>query len=120
LIEAEQLMRRVVSILENPSGEPLPNYAGAINNLAKLLKNTNRLAEAEPLMRRVLVIVLKFTHDNGHLHPHFHDAMGSYVSLLQSQNRTKSEILTRLAEAATEAGYSAGEWRELTARLAGS
>ena len=31
-------------------------YALALNNLAQLLQDTNRLAEAEPLMRRALAI----------------------------------------------------------------
>lgn len=32
------------------------NVATAINNLARLLQDTNRLSEAEPLMRRALQI----------------------------------------------------------------
>ena len=33
-----------------------PNVASDLNNLAQLLQATNRLAEAEPLMRRALAI----------------------------------------------------------------
>jgi len=47
IAEAELLFVRAVEILENKGGEPLPNYATALNNLAQL-KATNRLAEAEP------------------------------------------------------------------------
>ena len=42
-----------------------------LNNLAVLLRATNRLAEAEPLFRRAVEILLKFTHATGHEHPHF-------------------------------------------------
>ena len=37
-------------------GKSHPNVAIALNNLAQLLQATNRLAEAEPLMERVVSI----------------------------------------------------------------
>ncbi len=37
-------------------GPDHPNVAIRLNNLAQLLADTNRLAEAEPLMRRALAI----------------------------------------------------------------
>ena len=37
-------------------GENTPEYATALNSLAVLLQDTNRLAEAEPLMRRALAV----------------------------------------------------------------
>ena len=40
-----------------------------LNNLAQLLEATNRLAEAEPLMRRALATLIKFTLTMGHVHP---------------------------------------------------
>lgn len=39
-------------------GTEHPKVAIRLNNLAQLLQDTNRLAEAEPLRRRVLVILL--------------------------------------------------------------
>ncbi len=44
--------------------------ATLMNNLALLLKATNRLAEAEPLMRRALAIFLEFTRRTGHEQPY--------------------------------------------------
>ncbi len=46
-------MRRALKIEEANSG---PNLGAYLNNLALLLRDTNRLAEAEPLMRRALQI----------------------------------------------------------------
>jgi hypothetical protein len=40
-------------------GPDRPEYAAALNNLAQLLEDANRLAEAEPLMRRALAITEK-------------------------------------------------------------
>ena len=44
-------MRRALAIDEASYG-PDPDVAIDLNNLAQLLKATNRLAEAEPLIRR--------------------------------------------------------------------
>ena len=49
-------MRRTVTIAEQSFGTEHPNVAIGLNNLAQLLNATNRLAEAEPLMRRALAI----------------------------------------------------------------
>jgi Tetratricopeptide repeat len=48
--QAEPLFRRALAISEKQSDQPL--VATIHNNLAQLLKDTNRLGEAEPLMRR--------------------------------------------------------------------
>ena len=50
-------MRRALSIDETSLGPDHPNVAIRLNNLAQLLKDTNRLAEAEPLMRRAVAIL---------------------------------------------------------------
>ena len=47
---------RAVAIDEKSFGPDHPNVASGLNNLAQLLQATNRLAEAEPLMRRALAI----------------------------------------------------------------
>ena len=49
-------MRRSLAIHEKRLGAEHPNVATVLNNLAQLLKTTNRLGEAEPLMRRSLAI----------------------------------------------------------------
>ena len=47
-------MRRALKIDEASFGEHHPTVAIGLNNLATLLKDTNRMGEAEPLMRRAL------------------------------------------------------------------
>ena len=42
--------------MRKASGRSIPNVANDLNNLAPLLQATNRLEEAEPLMRRALAI----------------------------------------------------------------
>ena len=49
-------MRRALAIDEASSGPDHPDVATDLNNLAQLLRATNRLGEAEPLMRRALAI----------------------------------------------------------------
>jgi hypothetical protein len=49
-------MRCALAIDETSYGPDHPNVAIRLNNLAKLLEATNRIAEAEPLMRRALAI----------------------------------------------------------------
>ncbi len=50
------MMRRALAIDETSYGPDHPDVASRLNNLAQLLKATNRLAEAEPMMRRALAI----------------------------------------------------------------
>lgn len=59
--QAEPLMRRALSIAEKSYGPEHPSVAIRLNNLAALLQDTNRLEEAEPLMQRALIILLRFT-----------------------------------------------------------
>ena len=54
--EAEPLLRRALEIWEKSYGERHPHVAAALNNLAGLLRVTNRHREAEPLLRRALTI----------------------------------------------------------------
>jgi hypothetical protein len=75
-----------------------------LNNLAALLQATNRLDEAEPLMRRHLVIFLAFQRDTGHAHPHRDAAIRNYAGLLDAMGRTQPEIAATLATLWHEAG----------------
>ncbi len=52
-------MRRSPAIEEQTYGAEHPRVAIRLNNLAQLLQATNRLAEAESLMRRALAIFRK-------------------------------------------------------------
>jgi tetratricopeptide repeat protein len=49
-------LKRALVIDEKSYGPEHPKVAIRLNNLAQLLKNTNRLAEAEPLDRRAQAI----------------------------------------------------------------
>lgn len=60
--------------------------------MARLLQATNRLSEAEPLMRRHLVIFLDFTRRTGHEHPHLQAAFENYSYLLREIGKSEAEI----------------------------
>jgi hypothetical protein len=66
-----------------------------LNNLAQLLKATNRLAEAEPLMRRVVEI---FELSYGKDHPNVAIGLNNLALLLQATNRlAEAELLSARA-----------------------
>ena len=79
-ILASHMTRRALAIDEQSYGTEHPNVAIGLNNLAALLKATNRLAEAEPLMRRHAEIFVKFTAATRH--PHLQAGLGNYAVLL--------------------------------------
>jgi hypothetical protein len=96
----------VLTILEKSLGEDHPNVATALHNLARLLNATNRLAEAEPLMRRHVEIFLKFTAATGQPHPHLQAALGNYADLLQAMGRSDAEVRQELTDLLEEHGMS--------------
>jgi hypothetical protein len=67
-----------------------------------MLSVTNRLAEAEPLMRRHWEIFLKFTRDTGHPHPHLETAIHNYLGLIKAMGCTEDEASQKLHELAPE------------------
>ena len=77
--------------------------AGAVSNLASLLQDTNRLVEAEPLMRRALAIDEK---SFGPEHPDVATRLNNLASLLQDTNRlVEAEPLYRRAFAIDEKSF---------------
>jgi hypothetical protein len=76
-------MRRALAIDEASFGPDHPDVAIDLNNLAQLLQATNRLSNAEPLMRRHLEIFLQFTVATSHEHPHLSAAIANYCVLLE-------------------------------------
>ena len=79
------------------------NTATILNNLAQLLQATNRLAEAEPLMRRALAIDEKSL---GPEHPDVARDLNNLAQLLQATNRlAEAEPLMRRALAIDEKSY---------------
>ncbi len=61
-----------------------------------MLKATNRLAKAEPLSRRHLLIFLDFTRRTGHEHPHLRAALVNYAGILKAMGRSKPKIQAQL------------------------
>jgi hypothetical protein len=60
------------------------------------LQTTNQLAEAEPLMRRGLKILIAFTkHD--YQHPKLRAGMNNYIKFLQTQGLSEAAIQARIA-----------------------
>lgn len=95
-IQAEPLMRRALQIDENSFGKDHPNVARDLNNLAALLKATNRLAEAEPLMRRALQILRNFEINTKYQHPYFTAVLQNYFGLLEAMTIPIEKIQQRL------------------------
>ena len=97
---AEPLYRRALSIDEESFGENHPRVAVQLNNLAALLKATNRLSEAEPLMRRALSIDEQSFGEN---HPNVAIDLNNLALLLKATNRlSEAEPLMRRALAIDE------------------
>jgi tetratricopeptide (TPR) repeat protein len=98
--EAEPLKRRALAISEDRLGPDDPEVGSHLNNLAQLLKATNRIEEAEPLMRRVLSI---FEKSFGSDHPKVATAINNLARLLQDTERfEEAEPLMRRALAIGE------------------
>ena len=92
---SELLYRRALVIDEKVFGLDHPSVAVPLTNLAALLKNTNRLTEAEPLMRRALAIDEK---RYGPDHPEVATDLNNLALLLQDTNRlAEAEELMRRA-----------------------
>jgi len=101
--EAEPLYRRALAIKERSYGPDHHEVATALNNLAELLRATNRLAEAEPLYRRALAINER---SYGPDHPNVATDLNNLAVLLEATNRlTEAEPLFRRALATNERSY---------------
>ena len=88
-------MRRALAIDEASYGPDHPHVATALNNLARLLQATNRLGEAEPLIRRALAIDEA---SYGPDHPDVARDLNNLAHLLQATNRLgEAEPLLRRA-----------------------
>src|SRR6185312_4735414 len=90
---------------ERAFGAEHPNVAINLNNLAQLLKATNRLNEAEPLMRRALGIDEKAF---GAEHPNVARDLNNLALLLRATNRlNEAEPLMRRALEIDEKSFGA-------------
>jgi hypothetical protein len=88
-------MRHALAIDETSYGKDHPSVARDLNSLAGLLRDTDRLSEAEPLMRRALAICEASL---GTDHPDVAPHLNNLAQLLQDTNRlSKAEPLMRRA-----------------------
>ncbi len=95
-----------LAIDESSFGREHPEVAIRLNTLTLLLQATNRLAEAEPLMRRHLAIFLNVTRQTGHSHPHLQAALGNYAGLLQEMGLSDAEVRQKLNDLRAEYGMA--------------
>jgi tetratricopeptide (TPR) repeat protein len=79
-------LRRALAIDERSYGAEHPSVATALSNLAQLLQDSNRLAEAEPLMRRALAIDEQ---SYGVEHPRVAIDLNNLAQLLQAKAETE-------------------------------
>ncbi len=94
-IEAEPLLRRALAIDEANYGPKDPMVATCLNNLAELLRVTNRLRDAEPLYRRALAIDEEVF---GPEHPNVALPLNNFAELLKETDRlSEAEQLYRRA-----------------------
>ena len=101
--EALRWYQQCLADSEERLGPEHPDTAAALNNLAQLLKATNRLSDAEPLMRRALAISEA---SYGPEHPNVAGDLNNLAQLLQATNRlSEAEPLMRRALAIDEASY---------------
>jgi hypothetical protein len=89
--------------------EAFDGVARDLNNLALVLKATNRLTEAAPLMRRHIEIIFASAKSTGHKHPHLRISCGNYLHLLESMGRSDSEIISEFETLASKYGISLPE-----------
>ncbi|MEI7902400.1 MAG: hypothetical protein WCK89_19295, partial [bacterium] len=65
-------------------------------NYATLLYATERVAEAELLMRHTLEILLQFTRATGHRFPELQKVVCNYAKLLEGMGMQRDEVVRRL------------------------
>jgi Tetratricopeptide repeat len=104
-VEAEPLLRRALAIAEQSFGPEHPEVAIQLNNLAGLLYSANRLEEAEPLMRRHLIIFAKFTVAAKREHPHLR-AAENYRMVLMEAGQMPEQAKHGMFSALREGGLS--------------
>jgi ABC-type transporter Mla subunit MlaD len=72
------------------------------NSLAGLLGATNRLDEAEQLLRQSVEMFFKFTRAIGHPHSSLQGALKNYAELLQIMDRSEEQVFATLHELTPE------------------
>ena len=88
-------------------------YAPAL--LGLFLHENAIYTEAEPLMRRMVEIFLKFTGATGHPHPHLNAAVSNYASLLAAMGQSREQIAGALQELGQRYSVDLGDVAGLSA-----
>jgi hypothetical protein len=68
-------------------------------------------------MRRGLLILLKFTRETGHLHPHLGRALENYSGLLKEMSLGDEEMRKRLVQVGIDAGFDLQSYGKLLEQL---
>ncbi len=89
---------------ERPLRLSRPKSTIRLDNLAQLSHALNRLVEAEPLMSRMVEILLRFTQTTGSPHPNLHAAYGNHAGLLRAMGHSEDEVRRILTELASRYG----------------
>jgi len=95
-------------LTEHSFGPDHPNVAIRLNNLARLLQATNRLTEAEPLLRRAVEIFVRFVAATGHEHPHLRAVIENYTALLQEMGYNEEQVNAELDKIGSPFGMKLG------------
>jgi DNA-binding SARP family transcriptional activator/tetratricopeptide (TPR) repeat protein len=106
--DAEGSLRHGLAVAEACNAvEPYPELAETIEALAALLRDTNRSAEAEPLLRRSVELREAMA---GSQHPSVAVALNELAILLHYSNRlAEAEVLYRRALAIDEAAFGSDD-----------
>ena len=97
--EAEALFRRALAIHMAEFGPNSPKVAIDSGNLAQLMKNMNRMAEAEPLYERCLRILFDQQQTTGHNLPRFEFWQKKFMNFLtEHRGMSQAQAYTRIRE----------------------
>ena len=105
------LMRRALAIDEASLGPGHLKVAMHLNNLAALLKATNRLSDAEPLRRRHLEMIIQSTAATSYEHPHLSAAIANFSELLEEMGRSQAQIRAQVEELRSRAAADPAKYR---------
>ncbi len=88
----------MLAIDEKSFGPDHPTLAIHLHNLSTVLIAMNRLEQAEPLMKRHVLIFKKFYLANGYEHPHWKAGLVDYRNLLLAMKMHQIQVDTKLRE----------------------
>jgi hypothetical protein len=118
LSEAEPLMRRALSILQDRFPDNHPSVALGLNNVGSLLHSMNHLVEAESVMRKAVVTMLCANNDASSTHPETHLLLRNYSAVLDS-SKGEDAVWPSLISLGSQAGIDEGLFRAILAQAFG-